>query len=165
MWNLTNKAIFVLCFQGGENSVAIDLIVRHVRTQLEQVSLSVKSFRCINTWTNLRYFPLKIIFLERFLSHLERIQFQVRKLFNVSLVFKITIVTLCHCGGAVAPWLVSSTLAWVVQVWVFAGDIVLHSWGRLFARTLHPGVQISTKLWPGGPFGLYTDFLPFKIMP
>ena len=32
---------FVLCFQGGENSVAIDLIVRHVRTQLEQVRLNV----------------------------------------------------------------------------------------------------------------------------
>ena len=32
---------FFLCFQGGENSVAIDLIVRHVRTQLEQVRLNV----------------------------------------------------------------------------------------------------------------------------
>ena len=38
---------------------------------------------------NLLYFPLKIILLDHFLSHLERIQFQVRKLFIVSLVFKL----------------------------------------------------------------------------
>lgn len=34
--------VFILYFLGGENSVAIDLIVRHVRTQLEQVRLSVR---------------------------------------------------------------------------------------------------------------------------
>ena len=32
---------FFWYYQGGENSVAIDLIVRHVKTQLEQVRLTV----------------------------------------------------------------------------------------------------------------------------
>jgi len=35
--------------RGGENNVAIDLIVRHVRTQLEQVRLSVESFGCFTS--------------------------------------------------------------------------------------------------------------------
>ena len=47
---LTGECFF-LFFQGGENSVAIDLIVRHVRTQLEQVRLSVKSFGCFTLTT------------------------------------------------------------------------------------------------------------------
>jgi len=33
------------------------------------------------------------------------------------------------------------------------------------SASLHPGVQLSAKLWPGGPFGLYADFLPFNVMP
>jgi len=40
---------FFLYYQGGENNVAIDLIVRHVRTQLEQVRLSVESFGCFTS--------------------------------------------------------------------------------------------------------------------
>lgn len=45
--SFSGKSHYVLvflcvCFQGGENNVAIDLIVRHVRTQLEQVRISVR---------------------------------------------------------------------------------------------------------------------------
>ena len=46
-------------------------------------------------------------------------------------------------GGAVASWLVSSTLDRAVRVQALAGDIVLCSW----ARHLTPTVPLSTQVY------------------
>ena len=45
-------------------------------------------------------------------------------------------------GGAVASWLVSSTLDRVVQVRALAGDIVLCSWARHLTLTASLSTQV-----------------------
>ena len=50
-------------------------------------------------------------------------------------------------GGAVASWLVRSTLKQAVQVQALAGDIVLCSWARHFTLT----VPLSTQVYKWVP--------------
>ena len=47
------------------------------------------------------------------------------------------------CGGAVASWLVGSTLEGAVWVQALAGDIVLCSWARKFTFA----VPLSTRVY------------------
>ena len=49
----------------------------------------------------------------------------------------------CSVGGAVASWLVHSTLEWAVRVRALAGDIVLSSQGRHLILT----VPLSTQVY------------------
>ena len=48
----------------------------------------------------------------------------------------------CIVGGAVASWLVRSTLYRAVRVQALAGDIVLYSWSRPFTLTMPPSIQV-----------------------
>ena len=50
---------------------------------------------------------------------------------------------LCFQGGAVASWLVRSTLDRVVRVRGLAGDVALCSWARHFTLT----VPLSTQVY------------------
>ena len=54
-------------------------------------------------------------------------------------------------GGAVASWLVRSSLERTVQVRDLAGDIVLCFWARhSHSASLHPGVQMGTSEFNAG---------------
>ena len=48
----------------------------------------------------------------------------------------------CIVGGAVASWLVRSTLYRAVRVQALAGDIVLYSWSRPFTLIMPPSIQV-----------------------
>ena len=54
-------------------------------------------------------------------------------------------------GGAVASWLVCSSLEWVVRVRALAGDIVLCSWERHLTLT----VPLSTQVYKWVPINCW----------
>ena len=59
---------------------------------------------------------------------------------------KITAPTGSPEGGAVASWLVRSTLERTVRVRALAGDIVLCSWARHFTLTVPLSTQANLML-------------------
>ena len=70
---------------------------------------------------------------------------------------KTMLYLLCYIvGGAVASWLVCSTLERAVWVWALAGDVVLGSWERHFTLTVPLFTQVYQWV-PGNRWGNLTN--------
>ena len=69
---------------------------------------------------------------------------------------KFAFALFCSVGGAVAPWLVRSTLERAIRARSLAGDIVLCSWARHFTLTVPLSTQVYKCMVPANCWGNLT---------